>query len=124
MKLPRDGKGLPFEEWPNFAVTIDKPGLLDTLRVYPSPRRSPGPGEVELEVHSVALNFKEVLFAVEDTDAGGSVEFVAGEGVEIAADFLNIRREMRDPLGGVDQNLRANAMGHRGDRFDVVDGAE
>lgn len=64
MKLPQQSPQGPFEAWPNFSVTIDKPGLLDTLRVQPAPRRAPGYGEVEIEVHSVALNFKEVLQAL------------------------------------------------------------
>lgn len=64
MKLPNQSPQGPFAAWPNFSVTIDKPGLFDTLRVVPAPRRAPGYGEVEIEVHSVALNFKEVLQAL------------------------------------------------------------
>lgn len=64
MKLPQDGMHGPFAAWPNFSVTIDKPGLLETLRVQPAPRRAPGHGEVEIEVRSVGLNFKEVLLAL------------------------------------------------------------
>jgi len=64
MKLPLDGPHGPFSDWTNFSVTIGKPGLLETLAVRPAPRRPPGPGEVEIEVQSVALNFKEVLQAL------------------------------------------------------------
>lgn len=63
MKI-NDAKLEPMEGWSNFAVTVDKPGLLDSLRIYPTTRRPPGPGEVEVEVCSVGLNFKEVLFAL------------------------------------------------------------
>jgi NADPH:quinone reductase-like Zn-dependent oxidoreductase/thioesterase domain-containing protein/aryl carrier-like protein len=64
MNLPQDPTHGRFAEWPNFSVTVDKPGMLDSLRLVPAPRRLPGHGEVEIEVHSVALNFKEVLFAL------------------------------------------------------------
>lgn len=64
MKLPQNGPSGPFSDWTNFSVTLDKPGMFETLGVKPQPRRPPGYGEVEIQVHSVALNFKEVLQAL------------------------------------------------------------
>lgn len=64
MKLPQSGPNGPFSDWMNFAVTLEKPGVFETLGVKPQPRRPPGFGEVEIQVHSVALNFKEVLQAL------------------------------------------------------------
>jgi NADPH:quinone reductase-like Zn-dependent oxidoreductase/acyl carrier protein len=48
----------------NFRVEISSPGSLHTLRFLPASRRSPGPGEVEIEVAAAGLNFIEVLYAL------------------------------------------------------------
>lgn len=42
-------------------LTIRKRGSLDNLAFQPVARRQPGPGEVEIEVQAVGLNFKDVL---------------------------------------------------------------
>jgi len=39
-------------------------GSPDQLRLVPMTRRSPGPGEVEIEVKAAALNFRDVLIAL------------------------------------------------------------
>ena len=66
------------------------PGVLDGLSLRPAPRRPPGPGEVEIAVAAVGLNFRDVLSALGmyPGDAGplggecaGRVAAV-GEGVE------------------------------------------
>ena len=48
---------------------------------------------------------------VEDAAAGGTAEFVAGEGQEIAADFLHIDGPVPGALGGIDQRDNAAAAG-------------
>src|SRR5262249_14776808 len=40
------------------------PGVLDGLVQRPATRRRPGPGEVEIRVHAVGLNFRDVLSAM------------------------------------------------------------
>src|SRR4029453_9176594 len=40
------------------------PGTLDGLELRAIERRPPGPGEVEIEVRAVGLNFKDVLNAL------------------------------------------------------------
>jgi NADPH:quinone reductase-like Zn-dependent oxidoreductase/acyl carrier protein len=45
-------------------LEIDVPGRLDTLRYHASERRAPEVGEVEIEVHAAALNFKDLLKAM------------------------------------------------------------
>lgn len=45
-------------------LQIGTPGMLESLKYHPAPRRDPGPGEVEIEVHASGLNFKDVLFAL------------------------------------------------------------
>jgi amino acid adenylation domain-containing protein/non-ribosomal peptide synthase protein (TIGR01720 family) len=47
----------------NFALVLDEPGRLDSLRTAPCGREPPGRGQVEIEVHAAGLNFKEVLYA-------------------------------------------------------------
>ncbi len=43
---------------------VDRPGRLDSLGFRPCTRRRPGPGEVEIEVEAVGLNFKDVMKAM------------------------------------------------------------
>ena len=47
------------------------------------------------------------MLAVEAADAGRSVELVAGDGVEIAADVLDVDVEMDRGLGAVEQDRNA-----------------
>lgn len=48
----------------SFALEIDTPGILDHLTLRAAERRVPGPGEVEIQVYSAALNFLDVLSAM------------------------------------------------------------
>ena len=47
-----------------FRLTIASPGMLDGLSVQVCPRQSPAPGDVEVEVSAVGLNFRDVLSAL------------------------------------------------------------
>ena len=47
----------------NLRLVLHEPGRLESLRAAPCARQAPGPGEVEVEVYAVGLNFKEVLYA-------------------------------------------------------------
>ena len=44
-----------------FKLDIASRGILDNLEFRPLSRRSPGPAEVEIEVHAVGLGFRDVL---------------------------------------------------------------
>ena len=46
---------------PAAEVFAGRQGVLDSLTLRPLQRRVPGPGEVEIEVRAVGLNFKDVL---------------------------------------------------------------
>jgi NADPH:quinone reductase-like Zn-dependent oxidoreductase/SAM-dependent methyltransferase len=46
---------------PAAEVFAGRPGVLDSLTLRPLQRRVPGPGEVEIEIRAVGLNFKDVL---------------------------------------------------------------
>jgi NADPH:quinone reductase-like Zn-dependent oxidoreductase len=52
-------------------------GVLDGLQQRSVARRAPGPGEIELEVRAVGLNFREVLKAL-DVYAGQEVDAANG----------------------------------------------
>ena len=65
------------DEVGNFCVDIATPGSLATLGLLPDVRRTPGPGEVEIEVAAAGLNFIEVLYALGmlPESPGGAVRF-------------------------------------------------
>jgi acyl transferase domain-containing protein len=48
-----------------FRLDCDKPGFLDHLCLRATTRRLPGPGEVEIRVAAAALNFNDVLKALD-----------------------------------------------------------
>ncbi len=47
-----------------FRLESHNPGSLDDLTLQPTERRRPGAGEVEIRLHSAALNFRDVLKAL------------------------------------------------------------
>jgi len=48
----------------NFSLKITSPGEFDSFVMKPTPRREPGPGEIEIKTIAVGMNFKEVLRAM------------------------------------------------------------
>ena len=54
---------LPNSDSPRQArrLVLSRPGEIDSLVFQPSPRRPPGPGEVEIAVSATGLNFRDVL---------------------------------------------------------------
>jgi NADPH:quinone reductase-like Zn-dependent oxidoreductase/acyl carrier protein len=73
-----------------YQLRISSIGILDNLSLCPMDRRSPGPGEVEIEVHATGLGFRDVLMAlgrypgnsqVFGYECAGTIVSV-GEGVE------------------------------------------
>ena len=44
---------------------MTKPGILDEMTLRETDRREPGPGEVEIRVRAVGLNFRDVLIAMD-----------------------------------------------------------
>ncbi len=47
-----------------YQVRIREYGILENLQLVPTERKVPGPGEVEIEVRAVGLNFRDVLNAL------------------------------------------------------------
>lgn len=62
--------------------------------------------------------------AVEHTDAAGAIHLVGREGIEIAAEFLDIDMEMRRGLGAVDEHRDVVGMRYLSHLADGVDGAQ
>lgn len=52
---------LPVPETESYRLEITSRGELENVRLAPVPRRSPGPGEIELRVTATGLNFRDVL---------------------------------------------------------------
>jgi len=47
-----------------FTLECPTPGILDNLCLRARERRSPGPGQVEIQVYSASLNFKDVMLGL------------------------------------------------------------
>jgi acyl transferase domain-containing protein/acyl carrier protein len=47
-----------------YRLALQTPGIPDSLALQPMQRRSPGRGEIEIEVASAGLNFRDVLVAL------------------------------------------------------------
>lgn len=47
-----------------FEIAVGRPGDFSSLAHYSLPRRTPGPGQVEIRVHAASLNFKDVVKAL------------------------------------------------------------
>ncbi|MFE5584579.1 SDR family NAD(P)-dependent oxidoreductase [Kitasatospora sp. NPDC056531] len=64
-----------------FQLHAGRLGDLDALRLTTTPRRAPGPGEVELRLHAAGVNFRDVLTAMgmlaTDDEAGHRIGFEA-----------------------------------------------
>jgi phthiocerol/phenolphthiocerol synthesis type-I polyketide synthase C len=71
-----------------YRVAATRPGQLDALGRHPLVRRAPGPGEVEIEVEAVSLNFIDVMKALDvypDPAAGAG-----GLGLECAGTVVAV----------------------------------
>ncbi len=68
-------------------LQVGTPGLLETLRLVPVPRRPPGPREVEIRVTAAGLNFRDVMRAMGVYPDSGVVlgSECAGEVVAVGA---------------------------------------
>ncbi|MER7757216.1 type I polyketide synthase [Kitasatospora sp. NPDC097643] len=64
-----------------FQIHAGRLGDLDALHLTTTPRRAPGPGEVELRLHAAGVNFRDVLTAMgmlaTDDEAGYRIGFEA-----------------------------------------------
>jgi acyl transferase domain-containing protein/acyl carrier protein len=68
------------------------PGVLDALRWEPADRPAPGPGEIEIEVRTHGLNFRDVLnalgvFGIEHPRFGGECAGIVARVGESVRDF-------------------------------------
>jgi acyl transferase domain-containing protein/acyl carrier protein len=59
------GPRVALPEWEAFQLEIAGNGVLAEIQLQPAARRQPGPGEVEIRVAAAALNFRDVLCALE-----------------------------------------------------------
>ena len=82
-----------------FRLGLTTPGKFSALRYLPLTRKPPGPGQVELEVHSTGLNFSDVLKAM------GLYPGIQDEIVPLGIECAGV----------------VTALGDRSDRFQVGD---
>ncbi len=82
-------------------VENTSPGVLDGLMLRPASRRVPGPGEVEIQVRAVGLNFRDVLNAMGmyPGDAGPLGADCAGTVVAVGEGVSSLR--VGDDVAGI-----------------------
>ncbi|BAY84413.1 putative beta-ketoacyl synthase [Calothrix parasitica NIES-267] len=82
------------QEIDNFYISIDNPGLLETLTPKINKRQAPKAGEVEIEVSVTGLNFKDVLLGMGliPTLPGSPLHF----GFECAGKIVAIGQGVKD----------------------------
>lgn len=70
--------------------------------------------------------FQQLPFSPQRADAGGSIQLVAGKGVQVASQFLNVHVHVGDGLGAVNQHngVRPVFPGKRGDLLHGIDCSE
>ena len=68
--------------------------------------------------------FEPFLFAIEHTDARGTVHLMAAESEEVAVHRLHVNLEMGSTLGAIDHHGDAMGMGDLGNLGDRVYGSE
>jgi acyl transferase domain-containing protein/NADPH:quinone reductase-like Zn-dependent oxidoreductase/SAM-dependent methyltransferase/acyl carrier protein len=86
----------------SFHLEITTPGLLDSLRFKTDIRKKPGPNEVEIQVYSTALNFKDVVKAMglltevslEGTSSGRAI------GLECSGVIVAVGEEVKEFKNG------------------------
>ena len=69
-RLARAAAPAAVPDAPNFRLVAKQQGTLEGLALVATPRRDPGPGEVEIEVAAAGLNFRDVLGALGMVDTG------------------------------------------------------
>lgn len=86
-------------------IRIGTPGMLESLRYHPVPRRTPGPGELEIEVRATGLNFKDVLFAL------GVLPVPAGEQPKLGMECAGVVTRVGPGVSGFAPGQEVFAMG-------------
>jgi acyl transferase domain-containing protein/NADPH:quinone reductase-like Zn-dependent oxidoreductase/acyl carrier protein len=92
VRIPSKAAALEILRKPERSVRLEisERGLFDNLKLEPVARRVPGPGEVEIRIHTMGLNFRDVLNALGvyeghpgplGTECAGTIVAV-GEGVD------------------------------------------
>lgn len=61
---PEPAKLIEAQPGQGYRLEISTPGILDNLALHPASRRTPGPGQVEIEVCAAGLNFIDVMKAM------------------------------------------------------------
>ncbi|GAC1343814.1 MAG: type I polyketide synthase [Ktedonobacteraceae bacterium] len=86
-----NGSRLKIPATQSFELDISKPGQLDTLSLRPAMRHEPGPGQVEIQVHAVGLNYRDVLKAM-GVYPGEPVPF----GAECSGKIVRLGKDVED----------------------------
>ena len=76
---PVKPSGKKARDWTPFRLEIKYPGVLDSLQFRETGRRPPGTAEVEIALRAVALNFRDVLKALDLYSADRREELSFGD---------------------------------------------
>lgn len=83
-------------------LELGTPGVLDSFRWVPDRRRPPGPGQVEMRVHTASLNFKDLMKALNMLSASYLETTFIGDhiGMECAGTVLAVGEGVSDYAPG------------------------
>ncbi|WP_211098428.1 SDR family NAD(P)-dependent oxidoreductase [Azospirillum sp. B506] len=69
VRAPADRADVPAEPGP-YRLRLDQPGSLSGIVAHAARRRTPGPGEVQIDVQAAGVNFRDVLVALDALPPG------------------------------------------------------
>jgi acyl transferase domain-containing protein/NADPH:quinone reductase-like Zn-dependent oxidoreductase/thioesterase domain-containing protein/acyl carrier protein len=71
--------GAPPSRHPGYRLEIPASGVMDELALLETPRRKPGPHEVEIEICAAGLNFRDVMKSLGIYPMDGDIDLLLGD---------------------------------------------
>jgi acyl transferase domain-containing protein/NADPH:quinone reductase-like Zn-dependent oxidoreductase/thioesterase domain-containing protein/acyl carrier protein len=83
----------PLSRHPGYRLEIPGSGVMDELALLETPRRKPGPHEVEIEVCAAALNFRDVMKSLGIYPMDSDIDLLPGD--ECSGRILAVGKQVK-----------------------------